>query len=404
MMKWADVKNFVQRFYRSSDKPTFWFALVILNQLMGFTPNVPSFVIYAAMISYALYCLMKPIKRVNINLIVFSVYVPIGLIITTPDSVFHSWERFILFILLLLCVSPLLVSSKLMANRQKLFKIALFVSTVIGVGSFFARFLGINFMSSNNVVMTQAGTFGGLTVHSMLLGPIAGVGTLFMSYCAYTNKKKIYWLLAFFCLLAVAFSASRSSLMATLVGLVVMLYKLSGTASKFVSTAVVVILIGALTFPLWEGALEGVRAKNEGNINAGSAMSSRDYLWEARWKEFKSSPFFGLGFSAVDRDLANDASFDAETGMVESGSSWLIILSMTGIFGFLLIVPVFIKALYTTYTHTNQYAYLICGILVLFYLHMFAEGYIYYGGSLLAFIMWLTVGVANDSKYLKAVQ
>ena len=42
---------------------------------------------------------------------------------------------------------------------------------------------------------------------------------------------------------------------------------------------------------------------------------------------------------------------------------------------------------------------LLCGVLTLFFVHMFAEGYIFAGGSFLAFMLWLTVGVATDSKY-----
>lgn len=399
-MSISSIKTSFLDFYSSCNKPAFWFCLIELNQILGFTPGVPSVVLYAALIGYAVYVLFKQGVEFSMGLIAFLGYVPLALLVTSPDAIFNSWERFVLFALLVICVAPVVTNEDTIRNRRNMFKMVLVVCLIIGVGSFFARFLGINFMRTyNKDFMTKVGLFGGLTTHSMMLGPIAGIGALYMAYIAYQTRKKWYWLLSALSICSVMFSASRSALAALVAGGTIMLFRLSGSVNKFVITAVIFVMVAAASFPLWGGAMDGVIAKNEANINAGGATNSRENLWNSRLNEFQSSPVFGVGFAAIDRQSSGDGGFDERTGMVESGSSWLIILSMTGLLGALMLVPVLFKAYFTAYRDNDMFSALVCGILTLFFVHMIAEGYIFYGGSQMAFILWLTVGVAMDCKY-----
>ena len=391
----------IKLFYRTCNKPTFWFSLIVLNQVIGFTPGLPSVIVYATFLVYAIYQLTRPGNICNWGIMGFLIYIPLALLLTSPDAVFHSWERFVLFTLLVLCVSPIFTSEESIRNRLDMYKMLLVVCVIIGVGSFFARFLGINFMKTyNRDFMSQAGLFGGLTTHSMLLGPIAGIGALYMAYIAYLSRKKLYWVLSSLSAISVLFSASRSALAAMVAGFTIMLFRLSGSVNKFAITSVICIMIGTASFPLWGSALDSVRAKNEANIKAGGAINSRETLWNARFNEIRNSPIVGVGFCAIDRTASKDENLDTRTGMVESGSSWLIILSMTGLVGAMLLVPVFVRSYLTAYRDEDSFSALVCGILTLFFVHMLAEGYIFYGGSQMAFMLWLTVGVAMDCKYL----
>lgn len=398
------IKVIIQEFkafYSACNKPAFWFCLIELNQIMGFTPSLPSIILYAAMIGYATYLLFKQGASYNWGLGAFLFYVPLALLITSPDAIFHSWERFILFTLLVVCVSPIIRNVEAIRNRRNMFQMLLVVCVIIGVGSFFAKFLGINYMQMSRMdVLAQAGTFGGLTNHSMMLGPIAGIGALYMAYLAYTTKWRWYWIIAALSTFSVMFSASRSALASLIAGMTIMLFRLSGSVNKFAITAVALIMLGMASFPLWGGAMDAIIAKNEANIRAGGATNSREKMWNSRMNEFYSSPVFGLGFAAIDRQSSGDGGFDKRTGMVESGSSWLIILSMTGLLGALMLIPTLLKAYLTAYQDKDQFSALVCGILTLFFVHMIAEGYIFYGGSQLAFMLWLTVGVSMDCKYL----
>lgn len=378
------------------------YGIVTVSTVVGFVPNIPQAVIYFILALYAFYCFKKT-HSTNALLAVFLIYIPVELLLTQPSAIFKSWERYFMFALLLACISPLFESVTHRSMRMVLMQIVLWTCTFLGIGSFFARFLGINYMAYSQLdLMNRVGMFGGLTNHSMLLGPIAGIGSLYMSMMWYQTKKKIFILLAFCCLLSVMFSASRSALMATVAANIVMLYKMSGTGSHFVKIGIVLTVIGVLTFPLWGKALNDVMEKQNANIEAGGSFESRSSKWEARIEEFKNNPLFGVGFASV--DLNNAKAMDdtnGDSGVVETGSSWLCIFSMTGLIGAFLLLPVFYKSFIMAWKSNTRYAPVVVGMLVLFYVHMIAEGYVLAGGSFLAFCLWLSVGLGYDCKYDK---
>lgn len=391
----------IKKYYQKSNKLAFWLSILVLNQTVGFTPHMPSFALYFLFLFFAVYQLIGEANKIDIYLISFLLYIPLQLLLTTPDAAFKSWERFFLFVLLISCVSPLLVSEKSIKCRRTMFMTAMYFCTFIGIGSFFGRFLGINYMYRQNMsIIFSSGFFGGLTVHSMLLGPIAGIGTIFMVHSAYKSGTKIYWLMAFLCLLSVFFSASRSALCATIAGCTLVLFRLSGAVGKFAKTCIIISLVSSLSFPLWGSAIDAVMEKNNLNVKSGSVLSSRESLWNYRVQEFRDHPILGMGFAAVKQQGSTWTGFNKETGMVEAGSSWLIILSMTGIIGAFLLFAFLLHAYFTAYQDKGQFSALVCGVLTLFYVHMIAEGYIFFGGSQMAFMLWLTVGVAMDCKYL----
>ena len=343
------VKGSVITFYRSCNKPTFWFACVVLWQLMAFLPSMPSMVVYGVYIAYALYVLFHSSNLTFYKpLLVFLLYVPVQLMLVAPDSSFHCWDRFVLFVLLLICVSPLLNNLRLAKNRRTIFSIALTVCTFLGVGSFFARFLGINYGTSRTLDnILQIGTFGGLTHHSMLLGPVAAVGCVFCCWMGYTRRIKIYWCLGVLCITAVMFSASRSALV---------------------------------------GAIAAITMCGTSVLSLAACVRDSD-----------RSPHQGLRFDALDLTLSSaSGAYDKDSGMVESGSSWLIILSMTGLIGAILLFPVLFGTYRQLWFDSSPQATILLGLLTFFFVHMIAEGYIFYGGSMLAFLLWLTIGVSRD--------
>jgi hypothetical protein len=163
--------------------------------------------------------------------------------------------------------------------------------------------------------------------------------------------------------------------------------------SRFMNLAILIVVAGALTYPVWSKYTTGVVEKNEGSIRAGGITSSREEHWEYRWREFKSSPIIGIGFSSI-----KEGTVDLETGVVETGNSWLAILSMTGILGFAAFFTVFSGAarrikLYILKADAPSYCFV--GALLAFYaIHMIAEGYIFGAGNFLFFNLWLTIGMA----------
>ena len=374
--------------------PSLLYAITCIWPACGFLPAFPSVLVYAFPILYAAYCLGKQ-RSFNPLLLLLIVYIPLELLIVQPSPVFKSWPRYVLFLLLMMNVSPLFDGRALRSYRENIFKITMYACVFLAVGSFFARFLGINFMRTFYVSDGfQTGTFGGLTPQSMMLGPIAGIAACYLASWVYKTKRKVDWLWVVMALGAVMFSASRSALMAAIAGIIVTVYRQSGSASKLIQVGIVSFVIAASTFSFWGSALDNVIEKN--GSAGGLTIDSREALWIARLADFQESPVIGVGFCAA---AHYDYGVDEDSGRFESGTSWLIILSMLGIVGACIIVPILFKAFFSAYKSKTELSAIACGILALFFVHMFAEGYIFAGGSFLAFMLWLTIGIATDCKY-----
>jgi hypothetical protein len=148
------------------------------------------------------------------------------------------------------------------------------------------------------------------------------------------------------------------------------------------------------SFPLWSDKTENLLNKIEYSENQNDLTASRSMIWLARFEEFKSSPIIGVGFASIGKnDLTN---VDKETGKIEPGSSWLAILSMTGLLGFISFLSLLpINDLFKRSKTQNEK--LLLSMVFFFFIHMLAEGYIYSAGSGLFFLFWLVLGVLNVS-------
>lgn len=385
-------------FLLGSNKFTLVYALVTILPIVGFAPHLPSIFLYAITLLYASYCLYN-VGRFDLLTILLLFYIPFELVLVQPPTIFKSWSRYIFFTLLLINVSPLLQSRTLRQYRQKLFTLVMWVCVFLGVGSFFAYFLGLNYMQVvyDDSILSQAGLFGGLTTHSMMLGPIAGVSTCYLAFKTLQSKKNWGWIFVALSLFSVLFTASRSALVATIAGLIITIYHSSETTSKFIKYVILALIISTVTFSIWDGALTGVLEKNGSSTELN--YDSRTKLWIDRLDEFYENPIFGVGFCAI--DINANYSYDVTTGRLETGTSWLSVFSMLGIVGGALVISIFLRAFIFAKQSLNCSKGVLLGLLTLFFVHMFAEGYIFAGGSFLAFLFWLSIGVSTDTKYEK---
>lgn len=383
---------------KTADKFVVVFSLVMVTRSLGFLylPDYYGYIFLLVMSAYSLYM----VSEVSNQILLLITYLAFNILVTNPNEIFKPWMRLGLFVLLLLSVGPFLQSEKLRKKRRQVFDVIIWLSSFFSVLSFFCYFLGINYMyvSPDISIYNSAGTFGGLFNQSMMMGPIAGLSAIFLSYKYYQKRNRWYLYCALCCFGAVFLSSSRSSLMATFSGTLVMIYKASGGKTKFIKIATAVVLIASISFPIWGGLTNGLQIKQSNNLeDGGSAFASREDKWDARLAEFKSSPVFGIGYASVDSKL-DDVGSD---GTIEPGTSWLAVLSMAGILGFL----IFVKLFFTCYKACNRMLEnkdaMLLGFLALFAVHMFAEGYVFAAGGFLCFILWLVVGVCYDRKYSK---
>lgn len=333
----------------------------------------------------------------------FLFYLPLNIVIANPAPVFQSWTRMAFFLIVFALVSPLFKSEYLASIRRGILIGILLITTIVSFGSFFCYFIGVNYMTNQasggaiENFQGSAGGFGGLAIQSIALGLFCGVSILYLFYRSLMQKENIrlvYWAIMAILAATMLFSASRSALLSTMAGFLSMLYQSQKESGTFIKTLFSMIVVAMLTFPLWEGAAEGLINKQEANNKIEGKYGSRSGKWEARIAEFSSSPIFGVGFAAQDPD--GEDYYDKKTGTVEPGSSWLCILSMTGIIGLLLVIGILLYPFFFLRDNPTPYNTLLFGLFIFFCMGFIAEGYIFAGGSSLCFIAWLVFGCASD--------
>lgn len=377
----------------------FLFALMYATKVLGFAPGFMDVVGYGLLIIAAIYILRQGVKLDGL-MIVLILFIPLTIVLASPNPVFRSWSRYELFILLLLVVSSLIKTPSAKRFRFRTMSGTLLICVLIASLSFIGYFVGINYMrnqydgSELDYITNTAGTFGGLTKHSMLLAPISGISVLTCTYFALTQMryKRHFIVLSIMCAGAMLFAASRSAMIATICGEMALFYFFSSNKSVFTKRIIGILIVGAITYPIWNRAFDGITAKNVGGIEQGINTDSRSVKWAIRLTEFSESPIWGIGFAAVsDRD-----DYGENTGVIEPGSSWLAVLSMTGIVGFIIFFAIYIRACRRALLSYTPQGALLGGVLVLVGVHMIAEGHIFSGGSYLCFLVWLAIGVCTD--------
>lgn len=371
-------------------------ALIVANNIIQFTPSF----------DIAYYCFMAVVLCIVIlkggvgikswAMILLYAFCALSIVFNTIPVYFKAPLRLVSFLIVSMVAAPGISSKFIDKFRCDTFTLLQYFMAVMTLISFPLYLMGINAMA------LETGGQSGITTHSMLMGPVAANSFLFAIYQLLIEKKwrtggnaKIFYTIV----LVVSFpmillSLSRTTILAAIGGLLMLIVlKSKFKVSRFMNLAILIVVAGALTYPVWSKYTTGVVEKNEGSIRAGGITSSREEHWEYRWREFKSSPIIGIGFSSI-----KEGTVDLETGVVETGNSWLAILSMTGILGFAAFFTVFSGAarrikLYILKADAPSYCFV--GALLAFYaIHMIAEGYIFGAGNFLFFNLWLTIGMA----------
>lgn len=378
-----------------------WVCLLTTITASMVIPPIPSseHIYYAILLVLFIYSLFSHNVEICRLLVWFYLAALISIVIGNPDPVFKSYERWGLFVLLTGAVFPLFSSYKLDHFRFRLLNANLKVCVLISIISFICYFLGINYMNIGYEYSSLdiAGAFGGITQHSMILAPICMISTIYLtSLLLYGSIHK--WLIVglLLCSIVTIFiAASRSAFLAALFGVsIAICLRYWKYKSKLFSKIFVIVILSAATYPLYGHFTSNLINKQELNEANGGTFASRETKWDARIYEFTQSPIFGIGFASVDWNLEPETK--NSKGVVEPGSSWLAVVSMTGIFGAIPFYILLIKTLFRLFKFTRQHENfnssvlfsLICGFIG----HQFAEGYALAGGSFLCYLFWLTLG------------
>lgn len=350
------------------------------------------------------YMVYKGGLKISGPFIAFYCVIFLNILITDIPPFFRPFQRGIMFVLVTMVCSSALETKLSLIFRTYLFRYLMYGIVIVGVGSFFCYFLGINMMpnqwGSDNSFERYSnfgGTFGGLAAHSMLLGPMAMISALFFYFLYQKRTDKKYLILFFLSTMSVALSASRGALFALLVAIVYNL--IMGKVNAVMKRRMIKILAvsAIITIPLYGVVFTGIINKQEKREMSGG-FNSRDDKITYRLNEFKSSPIFGIGFCSIDINGGDE--YSEKEGRIEPGSSHLAVLSMLGLAGF----AVYLVILYKVYTMTKRVqthrSRFVFTCFVAFLVHASVEGYVLSAGGFMALLFWLVVGLCINTPQL----
>lgn len=383
----------IQRYYA---------IIVALLAMVPIIGGLPGWMTSSIYISYMLCVIYYGIYRNRIEIVplFFILYLPISLYLSNPIPIFRSWERLMAFMMLFIVASPLIQSVVARNLRRQTLTWILRFSVIISVICFFCYFLDINLFEDDyretyyDDYEEFIGHFSGITRHSMLLGPISSIATLYLIDEVRKHRRYILLPLIVMTIGTLLFAASRLSIVAAIAGVVLTLLMKYGARMRIVKYALITCVVATMIYPWTKQYIKPVINKHE-NVETG-VYDTRTEKIEFRFSEFKKSPIVGIGFASIDPDGQDD--YDMVTGTIEPGSSWLAILSMTGIVGMILFIGIIV---YSYYTIKFTDSYLLPSLLFFFIIHMMAEGYVFSSGNTIGFILWLVIGNCYDSRWNK---
>jgi O-antigen ligase len=293
-----------------------------------------------------------------------------------------------------------LYSAKLSLFRHKVFIYLNNFNIVVCSLSFILWSLGIhNGQQFDEVYNQLRPDFAGLYNHSMTLGPMSAIAVLYGIYIFDRDKGNFFCivvcLLTILCFLSCVKSGSRSALLGLIISVPFFYFKISkGKVFKLFLFIALLIIILVIAFPLYEAYTEQLFGKFSNSENEGSITASRDIKWKARIDEFIDSPIFGVGYAnSTHEKIGKD-------GQIEPGSSWLAILSMTGISGFLIFIIYYLKSfvLKIKYFNLTKVQYFKMSVVLLLSIYMVFEGVIMLAGTLMSAMIWLSLGTTTTIK------
>lgn len=383
-------------------------AFIAVNNIIAVTFNL-GFPYYLVMFGMFIFVMAKGhIENVDRLFTFFIAACISSIIVNDIPSIFNPWGRLVSFILVTSLIAPFFGSNSLYRLRMEVFELIQYFLQPVVILSFLTYLAGMSF-----TVRTR---FSGITVHSMILAPICADVILFsvyklmrhkVSHQSRINRKwRIYYIgLTVISFLTLLLCASRTALIGVVIASLMFVYFANRqNIFKTVRIVIGVILVWGVSQSYLTSYTSGMEEKNEGSMRAGGMMSSRESHWTQRMNEFRSSPLFGIGFGNIDIEGGEGSNFTEEEGHIETGSSWLGILSMTGILGSILFLALFIRAigqLKGIYRRNPRICLLLAGLLIFWCIHMMAEGYILAAGGFLFFNVWLLLGVIDATYHIK---
>ena len=330
---------------------------------------------------------------INYVLLLFCLACMISVIINHPSEHFMSPLRLCMFGGLLCLISPLIDSEPLLQVRRWMWRIMVMMLQ----GLVWVAFL-LYMLKIAGITKLEPTVVGG---HSNTLGVFTAFVAI-VSVSRLLNKEitgaphKIYYILtAVMSTVMTVYCGSRSALLGLAIALIYLLAVCKDRKRVIWAIASFAIIIGGLTVVSGQDITGRVQRKFEIGIKHNSLIYSRQKHWQSRLEEFKESPVIGIGFAAVTRysRMTPEQVASCEIpSKEEPASSWLSVLSNTGLIGFAIMVwwnVLLFLDVRRRRRSGDVTAAMLGALLIFFIVEGMFEGWVLYAGSTVFFLYWL---------------
>lgn len=291
--------------------------------------------------------------------------------------------------LVIAVVGPVLRGELAVSIRETAWRSSMTILVAIGTASAVWYLLGLP--------MLGRGAFSGVMMHSMLVGPISGMASVVCLNRAFYTRSRGWLFLGLLCVFPCLLAASRIAFVALVGAVGCLIFLFSLTASRAGVRMLSTIGMGAATLGIAFAMVPSLAIEQVSQDLLQKSGNSRAELWSARMREFTLSPVLGFGIG-----VGEGEGFSVIQGKVvfEPGSTYLAVLSMTGLAGAICIAAIFGFAARRVWAaiqkHQNIRLTELAGIGVYLALHGLAEGWLLAVGSPLCLLAWLCFGRAYD--------
>lgn len=363
-----------------------------------------------SLLAASIYLLLLKSSLIKINniLLSFLFLCFLSLLFSPPEPSFNAWERLGYYILVLALCSPLINSNLTDRIRPLLWKALIWCFRLIVITSFGELcYTWIIADSYNDFALYH---FSGITSKGMALAPICGIVSIdfIWQLCKSKSYNCHFWGYLFLTVssfILMVQTGSRISLIGVVVSGIIIFYLqrrrllLHWKRNLSIIIGLIVLLIAITPIISITIVSKLIIADSHNSITY-----SRDDKWADRVDEFISSPLFGIGYTTQKSFSADNQEEIISTGRTEPGSSWLSLLSQTGILSFLLVIyfnaQIYRRIIRNNAKNSTKYSdqYLLLSILTFLNIHGLAEGWILYPGSTICFAYWLISGLVLPYK------
>lgn len=239
--------------------------------------------------------------------------------------------------------------------------------------------------------------YSGFMESSILLGSTTSFAMIIcLANFFYSDNKKykiFYFVLFFMSVPVILLTAARSAILSLSLALFISFILNFKKSLPFLISVAILAFVFFNKIQIFATPLLAKMEKREsGDITAGRGGINYD-----NFLDFRDNPIIGAGFYNIIHSSNSKINPD---GSLEYSSGWLFVLSTTGLLGLLFLLYFIIRTLrcLPVFKKRQKEGFISIMFMFYFFINMNFEGYIYSGGGLLFYLLWLSFSLVNMVK------